>query len=72
MLAFILGVSITYVFYWLLPLWLVWPAGVLFSIFMVTIEKRSKGLVIRDRHILAVLLGAWLVALYGMLLFLAS
>ena len=72
MLAFILGLSITYIFLGLLPLWLVWPGGVLFSIYMVTIQARSKGTTIRDGQIFAVLVGSWLALCYGMYLFLAT
>ncbi len=71
MLAFILGLAITYVFLGWLPLWLVWPGGVLFSIYMVTIQARSRGTTIRDEQILAVLVGSWFAVCYGMFLFLA-
>ena len=71
MLSFILGLAITYLFLWLLPFWLVWPAGVLFSMYVVTIKERSKGLTISDSQILAVLIGSWLAVCYGMWLFLA-
>ncbi len=70
MMAFILGLVSTYVFLQLLPFWLVWPVGVLFSIYTVIIWERSRGLTISDPQILAVLIGSWLVICYGMWLFL--
>ena len=71
MVSFILGLAITYLSLRLLPLWLVWPAGVLFSMYMVTIKERCRGLTINDSQILAVLIGSWLAVCYGMWLFLA-
>ncbi|NLL47086.1 MAG: hypothetical protein GX249_00740 [Firmicutes bacterium] len=71
MVAFILALAITYLFLGWLPLWLVWPGGVLLAVYMVTIQARSKGVTIRDEQILAVLVGSWLVVYYGMCLFLA-
>ncbi|MDI9484839.1 MAG: hypothetical protein QM372_05155 [Bacillota bacterium] len=71
MLAFILAAAITYIFLWVLPLWLLWPAGVLISIYMVTLVERAKGRTISDQQILAALIGSWLTVCYGMMLFLA-
>jgi len=71
MSPFILGLIITYVFLWLLPLWLVWPVGVLFSMYLVTIQGKPKGVTISDGQILAVIIGSWLAVGYGMWLFLA-
>ncbi|HHT89821.1 MAG: hypothetical protein ACOX57_02345 [Limnochordia bacterium] len=68
--ALISGLSITCVFLWLLPLWLVWPVGVLFSIYLVTLIQRQRGPRISDEQILAVLVGAWLALCCGMWLFL--
>ncbi len=72
MLALILAAAITYLFLWVLPLWLLWPVGVLFSIYMVTLVEKAKNRTITDRQILAVLIGSWLAVCYGMWLFLAN
>ncbi len=48
------GVLVTYVFLWLVPLWLVWPlGGVLGSLYLVKlIQEQQGGLNLEDHQIL--------------------
>jgi hypothetical protein len=69
--AFMIALAITYTLLWLVPLWLVWPAGVLVSLYLVTLSLRVKGRELTDGQILAVLIGSWLVVCWGLVLFLA-
>ncbi|NMA60495.1 MAG: hypothetical protein GX956_01270 [Firmicutes bacterium] len=71
MWSFGLGVLVTYVFLWLVPLWLVWPLGVLGSLYLVKLIQEQQGLKLEDQQILGVLLGAWCSVCYGILLFIA-
>ncbi len=70
MWAFIIALAITYTCLWLVPLWLVWPAGVLVSLYLVTLNRRRRGQELTDGQILAVLLGSWLAVGWGLALFL--
>ena len=72
MWAFIIAMAITYTCLWLVSFWLVWPVGVLFSLYMVTIIENRRERAITDGQILGVLLGSWLVLLYGLWLFFVS
>jgi len=70
--AFIIALAITYTFLWLVPLWLVWPAGVLTSVYLETLYLKRKGKELTDGQILAVLLGSWAAAFWGLVLFIAQ
>ncbi len=68
--AFIIALTVTYTLLWLVPLWLVWPVGVLTSVYLVTLNRKHKGQELTDGQILAVLMGSWLAACWGLVLFL--
>jgi hypothetical protein len=70
MWAFIIALAITYTFLWLVPLWLVWPAGVLLSLYLVIVGRRRRRQELTDGQILAVLIGSWLAVCWGLALFL--
>jgi hypothetical protein len=72
MRTFIIALAITYTLLWLVPLWLVWPAGVLASLYLVTLNLRRKGQELTDGQILAVVMGSWLAACWGLVLFLVQ
>ena len=70
MWSFALGMLTTFIFLWIVPFWLVWPLGVLVALYLVKLIREWRGLIVEDRHILGVLLGAWCSVCYGLLLFL--
>ena len=70
MWTMVLGLVITYLCLWLVPFWLVWPMGVLFSLYLVTIIQKKRHSALDDEQILGILVGSWLALCYGLWLFL--
>ena len=70
MWTWFLSLAVTYLLLWALPFWLVWPAGVLLSLYLVRIIQRRRGGLLEDRHVLGVLLGALCSVYYGLTVFL--
>ena len=69
MWEWLLAVIVIYTLLWITPFWLVWPLGVLVSLYLVTIIQKARDLEITDTQILVVLIGSWCSLCYGLWVF---